>query len=34
MPNELDRGLDGKFVRLRALEDAVGIDRRAPIIIG
>ena len=32
--NELDRGLDGELVRLRALEDAVSIDRRTPIIIG
>ena len=30
---ELDRGLDGKLARLRALEDAIGIARRAPIII-
>src|SRR6266511_2504939 len=27
---ELDRGLDGKLVRLCALEDAIGIERRAP----
>jgi hypothetical protein len=26
--------LDRKLVRLRALEDAVGVDRRTPIIIG
>jgi hypothetical protein len=31
---ELDWGLDGKFARLRALEDAIGIGRRAPKIIG
>ena len=30
---ELDRGLDGKLARLRALEDSIGIGRRAPIII-
>src|SRR6478736_1148338 len=30
---ELDRGLDRKLARLRLLEDAVGIGRRAPIII-
>jgi hypothetical protein len=30
---ELDRGLDGKLARLRALEDAIGIGRRAPEII-
>ena len=30
---ELDRGLDGKLARLRALEDAIGIGRRAPKII-
>src|SRR6516225_8637972 len=30
---ELDRGLDGKIARLRALEDAIGVDRRAPKII-
>ena len=28
------RWLDGKLVRFRALEDAVGIDRCTPIIIG
>src|SRR5713226_4812163 len=27
---ELDRGLDGKLARRRALEDAIGIGRRAP----
>src|SRR5665811_483744 len=31
---ELDRGLDGKLARLDALEDAIGIGRRAPKIIG
>jgi hypothetical protein len=31
---ELDRGLDGKFAWLRALEDAIGIGRQAPNIIG
>jgi hypothetical protein len=31
---ELDRGLDGKLARLRALEDAIDIGRRAPKIIG
>ena len=30
---ELDGGLDRKLVRLRALEDAIGIGRRAPKII-
>ena len=30
---ELDRGLDRKLARLRALEDAIGIGRRAPKII-
>src|SRR5262245_51872361 len=30
---ELDRSLDWKFARLHALEDAIGIDRRAPNII-
>jgi len=30
---ELDRGLDGKLARLLALEDAIGIDRRAPKLI-
>jgi len=30
---ELDWGLDGKLARLRALEDAIGIGRRAPKII-
>ena len=30
---ELDRGLDGKLARLRALEDAIGIGRRASKII-
>jgi hypothetical protein len=30
---ELDRGLDGQLARVRALEDAVGIGRRAPKII-
>src|SRR6266542_5280404 len=30
---ELDRGLDRKLARLHALEDAVGIGRRAPKII-
>jgi hypothetical protein len=30
---ELDRGLDGKLARLGALEDAIGIRRRAPKII-
>jgi len=27
---ELDRDLDGKLTRLRALEDAISIGRRAP----
>src|SRR6202048_5473574 len=31
---ELDRGLDGKPARLLALEDAIGIGRRASKIIG
>src|SRR6266516_1233593 len=31
---ELGWKLDGKFAGLRALEDAIGIDRRAPKIIG
>jgi hypothetical protein len=31
---ELDRGLDGKLVRFRALEDTIGIGRRAPITVG
>src|SRR5262245_18693634 len=31
---ELDWGLDGKLARLRALEDEIGIARRAPKIIG
>src|ERR1700730_15094382 len=31
---ELDWGLDGKIARLLTLEDAIGIDRRAPKIIG
>lgn len=31
---ELDWGLDGKLTRLRALEDAMGIGRRAPKTIG
>src|SRR5713226_4559923 len=31
---ELDRGLNGKLARLRALEDAIGIGRRAPKIVG
>ena len=31
---ELDWGLDGKLARLRALEDAIGIGRRAPKTIG
>src|SRR5262245_18470099 len=30
---ELDRGLDGKLARLRALEDSIGIGRRAPKVI-
>jgi hypothetical protein len=30
---ELDRGLDGKLARLRALENAIDIRRRAPKII-
>src|SRR6478672_170852 len=30
---ELDRGLDRKLTRLRILEDAIGIGRRAPKII-
>jgi hypothetical protein len=30
---ELDRGLDGKLARLRALEDAIGIGRGAPEIM-
>ena len=30
---ELDRGLDGKLARFRALEDAVGISRRASEIM-
>src|SRR3954449_10800410 len=30
---ELDRSLDGKLARLGALEDAIGIRRRAPKII-
>jgi hypothetical protein len=30
---ELDRGLDGSLARLRALEDAIGIGRCAPVII-
>jgi hypothetical protein len=30
---ELDRTLDRKLARLRAFEDAVGIRRRAPIIV-
>ena len=30
---ELDRGLDGKLARLRALEDVIGIGRRASKII-
>ena len=30
---ELGRGLDGKLARLLALEDAIGIGRRAPKII-
>jgi hypothetical protein len=30
---ELDRGLDRKLARLRILEDAIGIGRRAPKII-
>ena len=30
---ELDRGLDGQLARLRALEDAIGIERRAPRVI-
>src|ERR1700738_4334166 len=30
---ELDRGLDRKLARLRLLEDAIGIGRRAPKII-
>ena len=30
---ELDRGLDGEVARVRALEDAAGIGRRAPKII-
>jgi hypothetical protein len=29
----LDRGLDGKLARILALEDAIGIGRRAPKII-
>src|SRR6516162_1085367 len=31
---ELDWGLDGKIARLLALEDAIGIGRRAPKVIG
>src|ERR1700730_17592055 len=31
---ELDGGLDGKLARLLPLEDAIGIGRRAPKIIG
>src|SRR5439155_26597899 len=31
---ELDRGLNGKLARLGALEDAIGIVRRAPVIVG
>ena len=31
---KLDWGLDGKLARLRALEDAIGIGRCAPKIIG
>ena len=31
--SNLTGGLDGKLARLRALEDAIGIRRRAPIII-
>ena len=30
---ELDRGLDGKLARLGALEDAIGVARRAPKIV-
>ena len=30
---ELDRGLDGKLARLRALQDAIDVDRRTPKII-
>jgi len=30
---ELGRGLDGKVARLRALQDAIGIDRRSPKMI-
>jgi hypothetical protein len=30
---ELDWDLDGKLARHRALEDAIGIDRCAPILI-
>jgi vancomycin permeability regulator SanA len=30
----LDWCLDWKLARLRAVEDAIGIDRRAPKIIG
>ena len=30
---ELFRGLDGQLARLRALEDAIGIDCRAPEIV-
>src|SRR5260221_10003112 len=31
---ELDRSLNGKLARLLSLEDAIGIDSRAPKIIG
>src|SRR4029077_13951857 len=30
---ELDWGLDGKLARLRTLEDAIDVGRRAPIVI-
>jgi hypothetical protein len=30
---KLDRSLDGKLARLRTVEDAIGIGRRAPKII-
>src|SRR5262249_61947491 len=30
---ELAGGLDGKFTRLRALEDAIGVDRRSSEIL-
>jgi hypothetical protein len=30
---EFDRGLDGQLARLRALEDAIDVGRRAPMVI-